>query len=129
MLSRIARESDLLALHDSREALNDFFQYLHLEILDQKDRIRLLNRNALPMEVFPPLSRLLRNLIELSELAKDEAQRIELRDKIKRLQTYLADLSEVIDQKNLDVFIGWSGVVVATRLFTCEVHLSKSHRF
>lgn len=99
LLSRIARESDLLALHDSREALNDFFQYLHLEILDQKDRIRLLNRNALPMEVFPPLSRLLRNLIELSELAKDEAQRIELRDKIKRLQTYLADLSEVIDQK------------------------------
>ena len=73
-----------------------------MDILDQKDRLRLHKSVTLPMEIFPPLSRLLRNLIELSEVAKDETLKIELRDKIKRLQGYLSDLSEVIDQKKPD---------------------------
>ncbi|MGA1116326.1 MAG: ATP-dependent DNA helicase [Opitutales bacterium] len=102
LLSRLAREVDLVALDHSVDAIRDFFQYLHLDILDQKDRVRLNKSTSLPMEIFPPLSRLLRNLIELSEVAKDETLKIELRDKIKRLQGYLSDLAEVIDQKKPD---------------------------
>jgi len=102
LLTQVARECDINALDQAVRAIQDFFQFLHLEILDEKDRVRLLNPHALPMEIFPPLSRLVRNLIELAEMTKEESVRIELRDKVKRLQGYLSDLTEIVEQKNLN---------------------------
>ena len=99
MLSKIARNSDLDAVENAASAVTDFFNFLHIEILGDKDRIRLLNPELLPMEVFP-LAKLVRSLIELSELAKDENLRMELRDQVKRLQSYLSSLSEVIELKD-----------------------------
>ena len=52
------------------------------------------------MEIFPPFSRLLRCLVELTELVKDEHLRLELRDQVKRVQAYLNDLAEVVEQKD-----------------------------
>lgn len=100
LLSKIARDSDLVAWENANLAVQDFFQYLHLEILGEKDRVRLANAGALPMEIFPPFSRLLRCLVELAEMAKDEHLRLELRDQVKRVQSYLNDLAEVVEQKD-----------------------------
>jgi ATP-dependent DNA helicase DinG len=100
LLSKIARHSDLDAVENAAFAVTDFFNFLHIEILGDKDRIRLLDPERLPMEVFPPLAKLVRSLIELSELAKDENLRMELRDQVKRLQSYLSSLSEVIELKD-----------------------------
>ena len=99
LLSKIARESDFVVFDHANLAVQDFFQYIHLQILGERERVRLLDSQSLPMEIFPPLSRLLRCLVELSELAKEESLRMELRDQIKRVQAYLHDLSEVIEQK------------------------------
>ncbi len=100
LLSKIARESDLDVWENANLAIRDFFQYLHIEILGERDRVRLVNVGALPMEIFPPFSRLLRCLVELTELVKDEHLRLELRDQVKRVQAYLNDLAEVVEQKD-----------------------------
>ena len=100
LISKIGRESDLLAIENAALAASDFFQYLHMDTLGEKDRQRLRHSHSLPMEIFPPLSRVLRSLIELSDLASEESARMELRDQAKRIQAYLSDLSEVIEQKD-----------------------------
>ena len=100
LISKIGRESDLVAIENAALAASDFFQYLHMETLGEKDRQRLRHSHSLPMEIFPPLSRVLRSLIELSDLASEESTRMELRDQAKRTQAYLSDLSEVVEQKN-----------------------------
>ncbi len=100
LLSKIARASDLTVLEKATLAVQDFFQYLHLEILGEKERIRLQNGGLLPMEIFPPLSRLLRIVVELAELVKDENLRLELRDQAKRIQAYLNDLSDISELKD-----------------------------
>ena len=100
LLSKVAREYDLLIVENAASAVDEFFQFLHLNILGDRDRVRLLKPDMLPMEIFPPLSRLLRCLVELSEITKDESFRIELRDQVKRVQSYLNDLSYVIEQKD-----------------------------
>ena len=100
LLSKVAREYDLLIVENAASAVDEFFQFLHLNILGDRDRVRLLKPDMLPMEIFPPLSRLLGCLVELSEITKDESFRIELRDQVKRVQSYLNDLSYVIEQKD-----------------------------
>ena len=100
LLSKIARESDLKVIEHANMAIKDFFQYLHLEILGERDRVRLTSSELFPREVFPPFSRLLRVLVELSERVKEEHLRLELRDQIKRVQSYLNNLSEVADLKD-----------------------------
>ena len=62
----------------------------------ENDRVRLVSSDLLPREIFPPFGRLLRSLVELSEMAKDEHLRLELRDQIKRVQTSLNNLSMLL---------------------------------
>ena len=100
LLSKIARESDLIVIENANMAIQDFFQYLHLEILGERDRLRLTSSELLPREIFPPFSRLLRVLVELSEMVKEEHLRLELRDQIKRVQSFLNNLSDVADLKD-----------------------------
>ena len=100
LISRIGRSVDFEAVENAEFAVADFFQYLHAKTLGGKDRIRLLEKGVLPMEVFPPLSRLCRCLVELGELTDDESLKMELKDQARRMQGYLNGLSEVIELKD-----------------------------
>ena len=50
------RLSDFEAVEDAIQAVDDFFQFIHMESLGQKERTRLVEKGRLPMEVFPPLA-------------------------------------------------------------------------
>ena len=54
------------------------------------------------MEVFPPLSLVLRKLVELGELCEDETAKLEIKDQAKRMQGYLNGLSDIFDLKDPD---------------------------
>ena len=94
--------SDFEAVEDAIQAVDDFFQFIHMESLGQKERTRLVEKGRLPMEVFPPLSLVLRKLVELGEICEDETTKLEIKDQVKRMQGYLNALSEVFDLKNAD---------------------------
>lgn len=83
-------------------AVEDFFQYLHMETLGDRDRVRIRHGHSLPMEIFPPFGKMLRTLVELSDLTEGEVTRLEIKDQAKRAQGYLSALSDVIEQKNKD---------------------------
>ncbi len=100
MLVKRARDSDLDAVENAFLAVQDFFQHLHVRILKEKNRIRLLEKGTFPMEVFPPLSRVVRSLVELAERSDEENQRLEFKDQAKRMQGYLSGLSEVTELKD-----------------------------
>jgi ATP-dependent DNA helicase DinG len=102
LLKMVGRLSDLEAVENAIHAVEDFFQVLHVDTLGNKDRSRLVEKGRLPMEVFPPLSLVLRKLIELGETCEDETTKIEIKDQSKRMQGYLNGLSEVFDLKNPD---------------------------
>ena len=102
LLKRVGRLSDLEAVEHAIHAVEDFFQVLHVDTLGNKDRSRLVEKGRLPMEVFPPLSLVLRKLIELGETCEDETTKLEIKDQSKRMQGYLNGLSEVFDLKNPD---------------------------
>jgi ATP-dependent DNA helicase DinG len=96
----VGRTTDFEAVENAELAVSDFFQYLHINTLGKKDRIRLMEKGILPMEIFPPLSRLCRSLIELGELTEDESLKLELKDQARRMQGYLNGLAEVLDLKD-----------------------------
>lgn len=100
LISRVGRTKDFESVENAEHAVSDFFQYLHMNTLGKKDRIRLMEKGILPMEVFPPLSRLCRSLIELGELTEDESLKLELKDQARRMQGYLNGLAEVLDLKD-----------------------------
>tara|TARA_B110000003_G_scaffold5983_1_gene6293 strand:- start:5449 stop:7512 length:2064 start_codon:yes stop_codon:yes gene_type:complete len=100
LISRMGRTTDFEAVENAELAVSDFFQYLHINTLGKKDRIRLMEKGILPMEIFPPLSRLCRSLIELGELTEDESLKLELKDQARRMQGYLNGLAEVLDLKD-----------------------------
>lgn len=100
LLKKLGRTRDLEAVEDASIAVEDFFQHLHVRVLGEKSRIRLLEKGIFPMEVFPPLSRVVRSLVELSELSEDENRKLELKDQAKRMQGYLMGLSEVSELKD-----------------------------
>ena len=100
LISRMGRTTDFEAVENAELAVSDFFQYLHINTLGKKDRIRLMEKGILPMEIFPPLSRLCRSLIELGELTEDESLKLELKDQTRRMQGYLNGLAEVLDLKD-----------------------------
>ena len=79
--------------------MGDFFQHLHMGVLGERDRIRLMEK-VLPMEVFPPLSKVTRNLIELAETSEDESLKLELRDQARRMQGFLTGLSDIVELKD-----------------------------
>jgi len=100
LIHRFGRAVDFEAVENAQLAIADFFQYLHVKTLGAKDRIRLLEKGSLPMEIFPPLSRLCRCLIELGELTEDESIKIEMKDQARRMQAYLNGLSEILELKD-----------------------------
>ena len=102
LLKMTGRLSDFEAVENAIQAVEDFFQFVHVESLGQKDRSRLVEKGRLPMEVFPPLSLVLRKLVELGETCEDETTKLEIKDQVKRMQGYLNALSEVFDLKNPD---------------------------
>ncbi len=100
LLKRIGRSTDFDAIENAEMATGDFFHYLHTQVLGERDRLRIREPNSLPLELFPPFSRALRSMIELSDLVDDEPSKLELKDQIKRGQGYLSALSEVIELKD-----------------------------
>lgn len=100
LLARTGRQVDLEAAENAELAVADFFQYLHVKTLGKQDRVRLLEPGALPLEVFPPLSRLSRALVEVAEITEEESLKLELRDQAKKLQGYLMGLSEIAELKD-----------------------------
>ncbi|MDA7822889.1 ATP-dependent DNA helicase [Opitutales bacterium] len=102
VLAKIARSNDLARIEEAKLAVEDFFQYLHMETLGDRDRVRIRHGHSLPMEIFPPFGKMLRTLVELSDLTEGEVTRLEIKDQAKRAQGYLSALSDVIEQKNKD---------------------------
>ena len=102
LLKMTGRLSDFEAVENAIQAVEDFFQFVHVESLGQKDRSRLVQKGRLPLEVFPPLSLVLRKLVELGETCEDETTKLEIKDQVKRMQGYLNAMSEVFDLKNPD---------------------------
>ena len=64
--------------------------------------MRLVEKGRMPMEIFPPLSLVLRKLVELGESCDDETSKLEIKDQTKRMQAYINGLSEIFDLKNSD---------------------------
>jgi ATP-dependent DNA helicase DinG len=106
LISRVGRTIDFDAVENAELAVSDFFQYLHMNTLGKKDRVRLLEKGIIPTEIFPPLSRLCRSLIELGELTEDESLKMELKDQARRMQDTLNGLAEVLDLKIQILCIG-----------------------
>ena len=100
LIARMGRAVDFEAVENAENAVSDFFQFLHMKTLGRKDRMRLLEKGVLPMEIFPPLSKLCRCLVELGELTEDESLKIELKDQARRMQGYLNGLAEIIELKD-----------------------------
>ena len=100
LLAKAGRPRDFDAVDNAELAVADFFQYLHVKSLGNQDRVRLREAGILPLEVFPPLSKLCRSLVEVAELTEDESLKIELKDQAKRVQGYLNGLSEVVELKD-----------------------------
>ncbi len=100
LLAKAGRPRDFDAVEDAALAVADFFQYLHAKSLGNQDRVRIRETGVLPLEVFPPLSKLCRSLVEVAEITEDESLKIELKDQAKRVQGYLAGLSEIVELKD-----------------------------
>jgi len=100
LLAKAGRSRDFDAVEDAELAVADFFQYLHVKSLGNQDRVRLREAGVLPLEVFPPLSKLCRSLVEVAEITEDESLKIELKDQAKRMQGYLTGLSEIVELKD-----------------------------
>ena len=100
LLSKVGSKTDFALVDDALAATEGFFQYLHLEVLGESDKIRLRKKNALPLELFTPLGRIARRLVEFSEHAPNEETRLEFKDRLKRLLAYITALSEVVELKN-----------------------------
>ena len=100
LISKKGRPGDLESVDNAATAVGDFFQHLHMGVLGERDRIRLMDKGALPMEVFPPLSKVTRNLIELAEASEDESLKLELRDQARRMQGFLTGLSDLVELKD-----------------------------
>jgi ATP-dependent DNA helicase DinG len=100
LLAKVGGPNDWEIVENAELAVADFFQYIHLKSLGNQERIRLREAGVLPLEVFPPLSRLCRRLVEVAEVTEDESLKIELKDQAKRMQGYLRGLSEIVELKD-----------------------------
>ena len=100
LLAKAGNPNDWEVVENAELAVADFFQYLHVKSLGKQERVRLLEAGTLPLEVFPPLSRLCRRLVEVAEATENESLKIELKDQAKRMQGYLRGLSEVVELKD-----------------------------
>jgi ATP-dependent DNA helicase DinG len=76
LLAKAGRSRDFDAVEDAALAVADFFQYLHAKSLGNQDRVRIRETGTLPLEVFPPLSKLCRSLVEVAEITEDESLKI-----------------------------------------------------
>ena len=102
LLRRIGKIEDFELVENAQIACEDFFNHIHVSLLEMRDLRRLLEPGTLPTDLFPPMSRLLRRLKELAEDTKDEFLGAELKDHAKRLSGYLAGIAEVVDLKDAE---------------------------
>lgn len=100
LIAKLGSSGDFRIVENALLCMNDFFQFVHLKILGDKDRVRLTGAGNLPAETFPALSRLIRLLIELSEKACEEGLKLELRDQCKRGQRYLNELVDFVERRD-----------------------------
>ena len=100
LIAKVARNEDIERVEDTKLAMQDFFQFLHLETLGEQDRVRINHGHSFPLDFFPPYGKMLRSLVELRDLAEGESARLEIKDQVKRAQAYLASLTDFIEQKN-----------------------------
>ena len=100
ILNKVGRVKDFDSVDFALHAVSDFFNHLHSVTLGQKDRIRILEPNEIPLDLLPPLSRVIRSLVELGENCEEESLKVELIDQSKRFQAYINGLSEIIEIKD-----------------------------
>jgi ATP-dependent DNA helicase DinG len=102
LIAKFARNEDIARVEDTKLAVQDFFQFLHIETLGDEEKIRVNAGYSFPMDFFPSYGKMLRSLVELSDLAEGESARLEIKDQVKRAQAYLSSLTDFIEQKNKD---------------------------
>jgi len=100
LLSRIGDKNDFELVENAQLACEDFFNHVHVGLLQTRDVRRLLEPGTLPTDLFPPLSRLLYRLKALAEEAEDEVLRTDLKDNDKRLRGYLDGIGQIVDLKD-----------------------------
>ena len=100
LLKKIGRRRDLQDVEFAIHAVSDFFNHLHMAFLGSKDRLRILKPNEIPLDVLPPIGRVVRSLVELGENCEEESLKLELLDQSKRFQSIINGLSEVIEIKD-----------------------------
>ena len=100
LLSRIGDKNDFELVENAKLACEDFFNHVHVSLLQTRDVRRLVEPGTLPTDLFPPLSRLLYRLKALAEEAEDEVLRTDLKDNDKRLRGYLDGISQIVDLKD-----------------------------
>ena len=100
ILKKVGRVKDFDNVDFALHAVSDFFNHLHSDTLGQKDRIRILKPNEIPLDLLPPLSRVIRSLVELGENCEEESLKIELIDQSKRFQAHIHGLSEIVEIKD-----------------------------
>ena len=101
-IAKVARNEDIARIEDTKHALQDFFQFLHIETLGDEEKKRVNNGHSFPTDFLPYYAKMLRSLVEISDLAESESARLELKDQVKRAQAYLVSLTDFIEQKNKD---------------------------
>ena len=100
LVKKIGRRRDLQDVEFAIHAVSNFFNHLHMAFLGSKDRIRIFKLNEIPLDVLPPIGRVVRSLVELGENCEEESLKLELLDQSKRFQSIINGLSEVIEIKD-----------------------------
>ena len=126
LLLRVGGPEDFELVDNARIACEDFFDHVHVGLLQNRDLFRLREAGILPSDVFPPLSRLSRRLRDLAEEISDEFLRTELQDLAKRLEGYMAAISEVVEIKDSESVywverVGRKGSVIHLRSAPLDV--------
>ena len=98
LLKKIGRRRDLQDVEFAIHAVSNFFNHLHMAFWI--DCIRIFKPNEIPLDVLPPLGRVVRSLVELGENCEEESLKLELLDQSKRFQSIINGLSEVIEIKD-----------------------------
>lgn len=100
LLRKVGRAQDFELVENAQLACEDFFNHIHVGLLDARDIRRLREPGVLPSDIFPPFSLLLRRLKDLAEDTKDEIIGTDLKDQADRLGGYLAGIADAVDLKD-----------------------------
>ena len=50
LIAKVARNEDIERVEDTKLAMQDFFQFLHLETLGEQDRVRINHGHSFPLD-------------------------------------------------------------------------------